>query len=88
VFTCAVGSTRGIRHPAPMPLDLARYLVSLSCPPSGLMLDPFCGSGTTLIAARERGRRSIGIDIDEESVAEAVERLGPQGVLALDSQRT
>ncbi len=78
VFTCAVGSTRGIKHPAPMPLDLAKYLVSLSCPPGGLVLDPFCGSGTTLVAARQRARRSVGIDRNEEYLIEASERLGQE----------
>ena len=81
VFTCAVGSRRGIRHPAPMAYDLAKHLVSLSCPPGGVVLDPFCGSGTTLEAARERARRSIGIDLNEEYVIEAAERLGNQGTL-------
>jgi site-specific DNA-methyltransferase (adenine-specific)/site-specific DNA-methyltransferase (cytosine-N4-specific) len=75
VRTVAVGSTRGIDHPAPMPLDLARYLVSLSCPPGGLVLDPFCGSGTTIIAARERGRRGIGIDRSNAYLSEAERRL-------------
>lgn len=82
VFSCAVGSTRGLKHPAPMPLDLARYLVSLSTPPGELVLDPFCGSGTTLVAARERGRHSIGIDRNEEYLVEASGRLA-QEVLAL-----
>lgn len=82
VFSCAVGSTRGLKHPAPMPLDLARYLVSLSCPLGGLVLDPFAGSGTTLVAARDRGRRSIGVDRNEEYLIEAKGRLA-QEVLAL-----
>lgn len=75
VYTCAVGSTRGIKHPAPMPLDLARYLVSLSCPRGGVVLDPFCGSGTTLVAAHQRARRAVGIDLNDEYLDEAVRRL-------------
>jgi DNA modification methylase len=82
VFTCAVGQERGIKHPAPMPLDLARYLVSLSTPPGELVLDPFCGSGTTLLAARQRGRVATGIDRNEEYLTEATSRLA-QEVLAL-----
>lgn len=75
VFSCAVGSTRGIRHPAPMPLKLALHLVSLSTPAGGLVLDPFCGSGTTLLAARMRGRSAMGCDINGEYLQEAAERL-------------
>lgn len=75
VRTFAVGSTRGLKHPAPMPLELAKYLVSLSSPPGGVVLDPFCGSGTTLVAARARGRRSVGIDITEDYLVEASGRL-------------
>lgn len=75
VFTCAVGSTRGIKHPAPMAMDLARYLVSLSCPPGGTTLDPFCGSGSTLVAAVQRGRKGIGVDLNEEYLREARDRI-------------
>lgn len=71
VRSFAVGSRRGIKHPAPMPLDLAKYLVSLSCPPDGEVLDPFCGSGTTLLAAVSRGRRAVGIDLNREYLDEA-----------------
>lgn len=75
VFSCAVGSRRGVNHPAPMALDLAKYLVSLSTPPGGLVLDPFCGSATTLVAARARGRRGVGIDVSEEYMVEAIRQL-------------
>lgn len=75
VFPCAVGSTRGINHPAPMPLALARYLVSLSCPVGGLVLDPFMGSGTTAVAALERNRRAVGIDRNAEYLAETLRRV-------------
>jgi site-specific DNA-methyltransferase (adenine-specific) len=75
VFSTAVGSRRGVKHPAPMSLDLAKQLVSLSTPPGGLVLDPFCGSGTTLLAARARGRLSVGIDLSGEYINEAIRRL-------------
>lgn len=45
------------------------------------VLDPFCGSGTTLYAARKLGRRSVGIDLDEKSAELLRERFGNQGVL-------
>jgi DNA modification methylase len=87
VFTCAVGSRRGIKHPAPMPLRLAAHLVSLSCPPGGLVLDPFAGSGTTLLAARQRGRRAVGIDMEADYCAEAAAALAAphQEGLALET---
>lgn len=50
-------------HFAPYPIDLCRLPILATCPEDGLILDPFCGTGTTLVAARELGRKSIGIDI-------------------------
>lgn len=46
------------------PLALMRWLVRLACPPGGLVLDPFCGSGTTGAAAALEGRRFLGIEFD------------------------
>lgn len=78
VVTFAQADHRGIQHPAPMVLRLARHLVSLACPPGGLVLDPFVGSGTTCLAARQRGRRSIGVDRSAAYLDEAARRLGDQ----------
>jgi site-specific DNA-methyltransferase (adenine-specific) len=74
VFTTGVGSQR-TDHPAPMPADLARHLVSLTCPRGGLVLDPFAGSATTGLAALERGRRFLGIEAFEPYFEEAQRRL-------------
>jgi len=52
-------------HPTPKPISLMRYLVDIYCPKGGIVLDPFCGSGSTGIAALESGREFIGIDIDK-----------------------
>ena len=55
-------------HYAAYPLDLCRIPILVSCPPKGIVLDPFAGTGTTLVVARELGRRGIGIDISEDYV--------------------
>jgi site-specific DNA-methyltransferase (adenine-specific) len=51
-------------HPTVKPLELMRWLVALLCPPGGLVLDPFCGSGTTGAAAVIEGRRFVGIEFE------------------------
>jgi site-specific DNA-methyltransferase (adenine-specific) len=53
-------------HPAPFPLELARRLVRMFSFVGDTVLDPFCGTGTTMIAAMRTGRNSIGIEIDPE----------------------
>ena len=55
------------RHPTVKPLALMRWLVRLVTPPGGTVLDPFCGSGTTGIAAHQEGMHYILIDNDPES---------------------
>ena len=61
-------------HFAPFPADLCRVPILATCPPGGVVLDPFCGTGTALLVARELGRRAIGIDISEEYLALARRR--------------
>jgi site-specific DNA-methyltransferase (adenine-specific) len=53
-------------HPAPFPLELATRLVRMFSFVGDTVLDPFCGTGTTMIAALRTGRNSIGIEIDPE----------------------
>jgi site-specific DNA-methyltransferase (adenine-specific) len=55
-------------HPTVKPLDLMRYLIRLVTPPGGVVLDPFAGSGSTLVAARDLGFPAIGIEINPEYV--------------------
>jgi len=50
-------------HFAPYPVELCRVPILATCPPDGVVLDPFCGTGTTLCAALSLGRKSVGIDI-------------------------
>lgn len=63
-----------VSHYAPFPVDLCRIPILATCPPDGIVLDPFCGTGTTLLAARDLGRQSIGIDISRQYLGIADER--------------
>jgi len=64
IWNITGASTRN--HPAPFPLELATRLVRMFSFHGDTVLDPFCGTGTTMIAALRYGRNSIGIDIDLE----------------------
>ena len=63
-------------HPTPKPLRLMQDIIDASCAPSGLVLDPFMGGGTTLRAAKNLGRRAIGVEIEERYCEIAAKRLG------------
>lgn len=52
-------------HFAPYPMDLCRIPILATCPLGGTVLDPFCGTGTTLLAASQLGRNGIGIDVSK-----------------------
>ena len=66
----------GNDHATVKPLDLMKYLLTLlSTPNGGVILDPFAGSGTTLLAAQQLGRRSIGIELSEHNCEIAKSRL-------------
>lgn len=72
----------GTTHPTVKPLALMRWLVRMVTPPGGTVLDPFAGSGTTLLAARSEGFQSIGIERDPEYVRQASHRLSQLSILA------
>jgi site-specific DNA-methyltransferase (adenine-specific) len=66
----------GNDHPTVKPLDLMRWLSKLVCPPSGgALLDPFMGSGSTLLAGRSFFQQITGIDIEERYCGIAAKRL-------------
>jgi site-specific DNA-methyltransferase (adenine-specific) len=73
-------------HPTVKPLELMRWLVRLLCPPGGLVLDPFCGSGTTGAAAAIESRRFLGIELDPayaEIAAARIAHWAPAGEQAV-----
>jgi site-specific DNA-methyltransferase (adenine-specific) len=55
-------------HPTVKPIALMRYLVRLITPPGGIVLDPFAGSGTTLVAAVLEGHRAVGCELTAEYI--------------------
>jgi len=61
-------------HFAPYPVDLCRIPILATCPEDGIVLDPFCGTGTTLLAAEKLGRKSVGIDISRQYLESVEER--------------
>ena len=69
-------------HPCPFPVTLAVRCISATTRPSETVLDPFMGSGTTLLAAKSLGRRAIGIEIEERYCEIAAQRCS-QEVLGL-----
>jgi DNA modification methylase len=75
-----------VGYPTQKPLALLTLLIEACCPPGGMVLDPFCGSGTTLVAARELGRRAIGIDENPAAVLLAEQRL--RGLDSCDARVT
>lgn len=62
-------------YPTQKPLALLELLVSACCPPGGRVLDPCCGSGTTLLAAARLGRTATGFDVSPDAVELARMRL-------------
>lgn len=69
---------RDVDHPTPKPEWLMRKLIQASSKPGDLIIDPFMGSGTTLRAAKDLGRRAIGIELSEAHCSVAVKRLAQQ----------
>jgi site-specific DNA-methyltransferase (adenine-specific) len=78
---------KGNVHPTVKPVDLMRYLTRLVTPKGGTVLDPFAGSGSTLIAASWEGFRSIGCELSPEYLDIASRRLTAAQKEIEDSQR-
>jgi len=78
-FYCARASKsergKNNKHPTVKPLALMKWLCRLITPPGGIVLDPFCGSGSTLVAAIEEGFEAVGIDFNEKYVKISEDRI-------------
>lgn len=74
-------ANEGKVHPTQKPLPLMRWCVAMT---QGIVLDPFMGSGTTMRAAKDLGRKAIGIELDERYCEVAANRLS-QEVLGLSN---
>lgn len=72
----AMAVSRNSRHRATMNMALAERCILLGCPEDGIVLDPFMGSGTSVLAAIKMGRAGIGIDIDPANIQMARDALG------------
>ncbi|TVR26472.1 MAG: site-specific DNA-methyltransferase [Ilumatobacter sp.] len=75
VWSIPPESARRVGHPAPFPVELPEQLIRLYTYADDLVLDPFMGSGSTLVAAQRLGRRYIGYDLDPEYVEIARRRV-------------
>ncbi|PTL79106.1 site-specific DNA-methyltransferase [Vitiosangium sp. GDMCC 1.1324] len=62
-------------HPTEKPVPLLAHLIGKSCPAGGLVLDPFAGTGATLVAAQQLGRRAVGVELEERYCEAAARRL-------------
>lgn len=65
-------------NPTQKPIGIVEPLIRYSCRPDGIVLDPFCGSGTTLVVAKSLGMRAIGIDIRESECESTARRLSQE----------
>ena len=75
-------SARRVNHPAPFPIELPLRLIDLYTYADDLVLDPFMGSGSALVAAARAGRRYVGYDLDPGYCALARERVATDGITA------
>ena len=75
IWTFPTESAKRIGHPAPFPVELPRRLIQLYTFEGDVVLDPFCGSGTTCIAAVMTNRHYVGFDINEKYINLARKRL-------------
>ena len=78
IWTFSAVNAKKIGHPAPFPIELPHRLINLYSYEGDVVLDPFCGSGTTCIAAIQNNRNYIGYDIKKEYIDLAKKRISNQ----------
>lgn len=83
--TCGGESKLKSKHPAVFPNMLAYDMIETFCPPNGVVLDPFNGSGTTTLAAKCLDRRYLGIDVSQNYNDIAIQRLNEE-IIVRDKQ--
>lgn len=66
-------------HPTQKPINVLQLLIEAFCPLDGVVLDPFCGSGSTLVVARRAGCSCVGIELDARHYHNASLRLNGTG---------
>lgn len=71
----ATSANRRYRHAAPFPEALVERCLAVGCPSGGVVLDPYAGSGTTLLVAADRGMPAVGIELNPKYVIRSRQRL-------------
>lgn len=77
VWTFSGESKKRIGHPAPYPIELPKRCIKLFSYKDDVVLDPFLGSGTTLLASIEEKRKGIGVEVDNDYCNLAIKRINP-----------
>ena len=75
VWTIKARPENPFAHCAPFPVELVERCLACGCPPGGTVLDPFAGSGTTLVAAARTGRSAVGVELNDGYAELAIRRL-------------
>jgi DNA modification methylase len=76
VIQCKIVPSSKRQHPAEKPIDLLADIIKEVTPPGGVILDPFAGSGSTLVAAKREGFSYVGIEMEPEYIEIAKARTG------------
>ena len=82
ILRCGFCEGEGGMHPTQKPVRLMQALIELTTQPDQIVLDPFAGSGSTLVAAKNLGRKYIGYEVDQKYVDICERRLDDSGLLS------